>query len=477
MPASERRQATLHTLVVFTVALAVRAAIVAWGHARFPPIADGEFYHRFATRLAEGLGYTVEWPDGVVTYAAHYPVGYPAILSAAYRVFGATPGVAMCVNAAIGTLAAACAHRVALRELSPRRALAAGLAVALHPALVLYTPAVMTEGVAAALVVVAMACAAPPNASRSAVFARTAAMGVVFGVATLVRPQTIVFAPILAFVFAPARLPTTTRLVASTVAVALALLTVAPWTIRNCERMNRCALVSVNGGWNLLIGVHTQTGSWTELETPPGCTTVFDEAEKDRCFEHAARSEIAASPAVWIAKAPRKLAVTFDIMAAGPWYLFHSNVRAFPERQTIVWGAIETLALRGLLVAAIASSSPLWRLRVRRKKLGTTTPRLALAAVAVVFALIRTAWPAYALLSLACLVRDSSERRSPLRMAAGLVTGLTMLTHATFFGAGRYGLLVVPLVTLAAFACVRPKALSASASSRSRRPADDRRFA
>jgi len=38
-----------------------------------------------------------------------------------------------------------------------------------------------------------------------------------------------------------------------------------------------------------------------------------------------------------------------------------------------------------------------------------------------------------------------------------------MATHAAFFGAGRYGLLVVPFVALAAFSCVRPKALSASA--------------
>jgi len=38
-----------------------------------------------------------------------------------------------------------------------------------------------------------------------------------------------------------------------------------------------------------------------------------------------------------------------------------------------------------------------------------------------------------------------------------------MATHAVFFGAGRYGLLVVPFVALAAFACVRPKALAASA--------------
>src|SRR5256885_7855973 len=46
------------------------------------------FYHAVATRIARGAGYTWAWPDGVVTYAAHYPVGYPALLGAAYAVFG-----------------------------------------------------------------------------------------------------------------------------------------------------------------------------------------------------------------------------------------------------------------------------------------------------------------------------------------------------------------------------------------------------
>jgi len=438
-------------VLVVVVALVVRGAIVWWGHAHFPPIADGEFYHRFAARLAAGLGYTMAWPDGVVTYAAHYPVGYPAILSLAYRVFGSTAGVAMGVNAAIGVTASVCAHRVALRELSKWRALAAGLAVALHPALVLYTPAVMTEGVTAALVVIAVACG-PRDKLWWLV-----AMGVVFGVATLVRPQTIVLAPLLAFVWAPRA-----RVRAAAIVLGVALLTVAPWTVRNCVRMNRCALVSVNGGWNLLIGVHTVTGAWTELETPDACKTVWDEAEKDRCFEHAARAEIADAPLAWLSKAPRKLAVTFDIFAAGPWYLYRSSARFFGDRAVIAWAVVETIASRALLVFAIVASAPLWRLRVRQKKLETTLPRLGLAAAALVFALTRTAWPAYALLSVACLVRDRDEKRSPIRTSAGVVLAVTMLTHATFFGAGRYGLLVVPLVTLAAFACVRPKALSAS---------------
>ena len=108
------------------------------------------------------------WPDGAVTYAAHYPVGYPAILAAVYAVFGASLAAAMLVNALVGAAGAAAMHRLALRAMPPRHAIAAGIVVALHPALVPYTAAVMTEGVTAALLVVAAACAAAARETERA---------------------------------------------------------------------------------------------------------------------------------------------------------------------------------------------------------------------------------------------------------------------------------------------------------------------
>jgi hypothetical protein len=443
------------TGAIAALALFVRAAIVWWAHARFPAVTDATYYDLFARRLAEGLGYTMAWPDGVVTYAAHYPVGYPFILSIAYRVFGESAAVAMSVNAFIGAASAAAAHRLALRELSPGFAAMAAIAIAIHPALLLYVPALMTESVAASLAIIAIACAPQKTDSKNVQYARIAAMGAVFGVATLVRPQMIALAPLLAFVM-------TRRFAVAGLVLAGALVVVAPWTARNCVRMNRCALVSVNGGWNLLIGANTDNGSWTPLDTPDECKEVWDEAGKDSCFERAARREIVRAPGAWLAKIPSKLAITFDVFAAGPSYLHRSNPRAFDVDATVITGGIETFASRLLLALSLVSCAPLFRLRVSRKSWRSTAPRFAVAFVGLVFAFIRTAWPAYAILAALCFVRGRGERRSILRISAGIVVAATMATHAVFFGAGRYGLLVVPFVALAAFACVRPKALSAS---------------
>src|SRR5262249_7450484 len=141
--------------IVATLAFLARALVVLWAANRFPAAADGFYYDRLAQRVAEGLGSTWLWPDGKVTYAAHYPIGYPAMFALAYRLLGPIPSSGAWLNALIGTLAAVAAHGLALRATSRGWALAAGLTVALHPALVLYTPALMTEGVTASLLVVA----------------------------------------------------------------------------------------------------------------------------------------------------------------------------------------------------------------------------------------------------------------------------------------------------------------------------------
>ena len=121
-------------LVVAGVGLFARLAVVAWAAGRIPPTADGTYYDTLARRLAEGHGYTWLWPDGAVTYAAHYPVGYPAMVALGYTLFGARPVVAMVLNALVGAAAGVGVWSLVGRAAGrPRLALAAGLVVALHP--------------------------------------------------------------------------------------------------------------------------------------------------------------------------------------------------------------------------------------------------------------------------------------------------------------------------------------------------------
>lgn len=440
------RRRRFDLLAVLAVALVARLAVVAWAWSRFPPVEDGHYYDVLARRIAQGLGYTWLWPDGAVTYAAHYPVGYPALVAIAYRAFGTAPGVAMLLNAAVGAAAACGAWWLANEGGPPRwRPLGAGLAVALHPALVAYTPALMTEGVAVAFVV--LAAASTVRARRAVRPWRWLVLtGVLVGIATLVRPQSVLLAPVLGALGVGVEGAIRERVVRVAVVTAVAVACVAPWTARNCARMQRCALVSVNGGWNLLIGAQTTTGSWDELRVPPECANVWDEAAKDACFERAARAAILDAPGAWLARVPAKLATTFDYFGAAPWYLHASDAGAFDDHAKLVLATMETVASRLLLVAALVACA-----MAAGPHAGA---RRVLGAAGAFVAFMRHGWPAYlVLVAVAALLGRRAWARGPLVVPfSACVVALTALVHAVFFGAGRYGLAVVPFVAIMGFA-------------------------
>lgn len=454
------RGARRDAAIVAVVGLVVRLAVVAWAGGAIPPAADGTFYDKLAVRLAEGQGYTWLWPDGVVTYAAHYPVGYPALLAAGYAVFGARPVVGMVLNALLGAGAGVAAWALVRRASSARLALAAGLAVAVHPVLVPYTAALMTEGVTTSLLVIAGALAARAQASgrRTRWLVLT---GLVMGIATLVRPQSLALAPVLGWlatrpVATAAPSPGLARLrrsaLGATVVTGAALICCVPWTMRNCQRMERCALVSVNGGWNLAIGTQTDSGGWHELAVPEACKTVFQEAAKDECFGREATKEIVRHPGAWLTRAPAKLRMTFDYFGAAPWYLHTANPERFPYRAKVTLGVIETLASRLLLAAALVAVFRLERDHSRlRRSLRAVLAATGLAACVLVPGTIGYLALAAAIVALGWRALERAPVIVPLTAS---VIVATALTHAVFFGSGRYGIVVVPFV--AALAFVRP---------------------
>jgi hypothetical protein len=439
------------TWAIAAIALLARLCVAVWAAPRFPAAGDGFYYDTLAHRLVQGQGYTWLWPDGAVTYAAHYPVGYPALLALAYTLLGSLPIVAMGVNALLGAAGVFAMHCLAHRATGGGwRADGAALAVAVHPALVPYTAAFMTEGVTSALLLVAAAVAAvAPSSPRP--WAWRGAAGLTMGIATLVRPQCLLLAPILGVLTVSAGTTVSGRERAWATARAALLVTLAtllvcaPWTARNCLRMRRCALVSVNGGWNLLIGEQSTTGGWGEVTVPPECREIWGEAAKDVCFEKAARAAIAADPFSWMAKVPSKLAATFDYIGASPWYMHLSNGAAFDDRAKRLHGAVETVVTRLLLVGALVACG---RLRGPRGR-----GRMVLALGGAVASLTLHAWLGYlALAATIGLLGARALARAPLLVPwTGAIVLATAATHAVFFGAGRYGLVVLPFVGALAF--------------------------
>ncbi len=440
---------------LFALALLVRGLVALVSASRFPPADDGSFYQVVAARIAAGDGYTWLWPDGAVTYAAHYPVGYPALLGVFYFVFGPAPGVAMAVNAGLGALAAAAAHSVAATVATRRGAVVAGLLVALSPALVLYTPALMTEAVAGELLL--LAAAAATSSRLGSLRARLLVASVLLGACLLVRPQLVLLAPVVGLLAAAG--DAKRRFLAAAVVTAASIMLCLPWTARNCARLDRCAFVSANGGWNLYIGSSPLgRGGFAPLDAigvPEECRTVFGEGGKDRCFGRAGLRRIAAEPAAWLSLVPRKLGMTFDYGTAAAHYLSASNGALVGERAKTALGAAELFGQRVLVLLAL--------LALARAPGPRPRPRALLTLFSAFFALTPTAWVAWLGLAGSALLLGRSLLRHPPALLAAFAVVATAVTHAVFFGASRYALVCLPALAAlggAAFLRATPTAES-----------------
>jgi 4-amino-4-deoxy-L-arabinose transferase-like glycosyltransferase len=445
-------------LWVALLGLLVRVAVVAWAWGRVPPGADGKFYHVVAERIANGHGYTWLWPDGVVTYAAHYPIGYPALVGAAYALFGAKAEVAMLLNALVGSVAVLATHRVAARWSSRKLALVAAAFVALSPALAFYTPALMTEGlVATGLAGLAWLSLVVSERPRDKAWAAWGALVVVGGAVTLVRPQSILLLPVFGFVAAGASATWKRRAFAAFGVTLLAGACCLPWTARNCARMDRCVFVSANGGWNLLIGTFPEgQGAWVALDgerVPVECREVFEEAAKDHCFGQAGRRRVLDAPAAWLSLVPAKLRATFDFTASAAGYLREAG-SPLDDRGRYALGAAEIVARRLLvlfaLVAAFRLGSDLREGRRLPRALTYVRGAASLVGAAALFAM--TAWVSHLMLLLVGATAGVLRQRPVLTLALGGVF-VTVLVHGVFFGAGRYSMVLEPLLApLAAIA-------------------------
>ncbi len=451
--------------LLFIVGLAPRLWIaLAWaGEA----VWDGHYYDFGARRIAAGLGYSDDRTiDGHAVWHAwcHYPVGYSGFLALFYRVLGPSHAVAALANALVGAALAVFTWALARYALSPWRARAAGLIVALHPGLILYSALVMSEPLAATLTIAAFWLVVRDGRDRApARLGGFVAGALTLGVAALVRPQALLCAPFFAFARPlPARRRALTSVGVAVVASAVALVPVLPWTARNCRVMDGCALVSTNAGWNLAIGAFPRaTGRFETLRSSDGCREVTGQVQQDRCWLHYGLGEIAARPLHWLSLVPAKLGYTFDHESFAVEYLHEARPEAWPEPRRVQGRALTTLAHRWLVVAAALGGVAFPLIRKVRGAVAQGA-LLATAAALGAFAVTSDAPTFWPLVIFAAVVPWLPLPGAPptlpaLRLATSLLA-TTIATHAIFFGEDRYHVVVVPVLAILAAAALRKPA-------------------
>ena len=452
-------RAWLYTLAVAFVAIVPRLFVaIAWGR---EPVWDGHYYHFGAERIADGLGYSEDVLISGRTVSkpwVHYPVGYSGLLGLIYKVFGSGLLVAPVTNALLGTLLVVLVHRLARMYVDEGRARAAAMIAALHPGLIAYSPVLMTEPLAALLIVAALLAALKLSGFTAAAIA-----GLILGFATLVRPSSLLCLPLLLFTM---KLDWRTLLAQGSVAAVCCLAPVLPWTLRNCSVMDGCALVSTNGGWNLAIGAMTEDGRFRTLRASDGCKVVTGQVQQDRCWAQVGRKLIADDPIGWLKKAPLKLAQTFNHESFAIEYLHEADPVAWPEQRRNAGRQLLTLFHRLLMIAAALSVVAMtgYRPKAGSAYLSQTTLLLMVAGLSA-YCFADDAHPFYLL---ALLTPFIALFRLPGRPPQGPVGRcllgwlfVTVLIHVVFFGDDRYHLVVTPALCILAAGALRPPRKSA----------------
>ena len=332
------------------------------------PASDAAWYVGRALGLAAGEGYH---ENGIPT--AYWPVGWPAILALGYSLTGSMSATVIALNLAsalVVMLLILWFSRMATEiALVGRIAL---LVYALYPNHIAYTGQATTELIYTAL---AMGAFAVLIAGRKHLWLLFLS-GLLFGIGTLVKPQTIMF-PVgaviaLALVFRNYSWASAAR---AAIVVYLALvLVVLPWSYRNWTVFGEFVLVSTNGGTALLLGANDQvTGDHFEYQhTPvydqlgiPWSQRVEGQVELNRAQKEAAVEWIRNNTGEYFAWMPKKVLLLWIKDTDGFW----SFDRDYPDSTSLVRLAQylnQALYMVVLLLAFVAGFVALFGL-VRRE--------------------------------------------------------------------------------------------------------------
>jgi 4-amino-4-deoxy-L-arabinose transferase-like glycosyltransferase len=259
---------------------------------------DTTFYEFTAASLAKAGTYT-----GLDFHpTAGWPPVFPFLVSLLYRVFGVHLRLGLALNVVLSTATVVLIYLIAERVFGRREARVAAAIFAILPGPLYMTGLFLSEtmfifelvGFLALVVFVPERPWKPPM------------LGVALGIAALTRGEGFLMLaiPLAAWwgVY-----PRRAWLQRSALVVALMLLTIAPWTIRNAVVLDAFVPVSNNASWTL-ASAHSPNANGAEVETPPGWTPAgVPEAERAKAVRHEAIKWAIHHPLKELGLIPRRL--------------------------------------------------------------------------------------------------------------------------------------------------------------------------
>ncbi len=258
---------------------------------------DASGYHLLAKHLLSGEGFS--WDDGFPT--SYRLPGYPFFVAGVYFLFGESITAVGLVQAVLGALLCLAIFRFTERLFSVPVALLSAAAVAVNPLLIYITPWVYSETLFLLLLWLALwlwtvSLEQPFSALR------LAATGILLGLATLVRPEVVIFMPLL--LGALLLLRRVEAFKRGLVVLATLLLVLLPWSLRNQAVHGEFVLLTTSAGSNFYAGNNPDANGGSAWTFPIEGMT---EVESDRALRAQARRWIEENPREALLLLPKKL--------------------------------------------------------------------------------------------------------------------------------------------------------------------------
>ena len=361
----DRRRSRQLVFAAAVIGLALRLAfgLVYWKDK--PLTHDEHEYLALGESVAAGRGFTYP-PDhdtGTSPRFGRAPA-YPAFLALLGVQSRATaaPVRVKVVQAVLGAIAILLIAALAYEAAGTRAAAIAAWLAAVYPPLVFISAYVLSEALYLPLILLCallLGIAASKDmvgdeqATAREHLRRAIAAGAATGVASLLRPGTLVFLPF-AVVWLAWR-----RQIALGVAFAIAAaLVIAPWTIRNIQHYGRFVLIASEGGVTFWTGNHPLARGEGDLAANPHLKeeeVAFRRAHPGRTAEEleplyyrAALDYIRADPGRWAVLLARK--AFYTVVPVGPSYTLHSQ--RYLLASVVPYAMLAPLAVAGLVLVA-----------------------------------------------------------------------------------------------------------------------------
>jgi len=261
--------------------------------------ADGIWYHGFAQSLAQGKGYS--WPDGTAT--AYLPIGYPAILSVLYSIFGEGMRVGKMFNLLLSVGMLPIIYDVYRAVWNERAARMGTMLLAITVTHFAFVNLLFSEMLFTFLLMLGV-WAVVRSSEKGSISTYDVMIGIVAGISALVRPIGLLLpvALLIALLWRKASL----RLIGGRMALIgfFALAMLVPNIVRNYIQFHAFVPFSTNGGINFLIGNNPDaTGYYTP---PAGVELTGNEAEQSSQAYALGRQWLFSHPAEAVVLAGKK---------------------------------------------------------------------------------------------------------------------------------------------------------------------------